>query len=251
MWPDIHLTPEEASEVHLVLKGDILMPIHWGTFNLAFHDWFEPPNRLVAAIKEKDIKDLAMKLCKRRFSIGADGLLVLYNSLNADVKMCIFNSDGTEAEMCGNGIRCFAKYCFEKKLFLPNKKMLEVETVAGIKKVMIKEKRGKAEYIIELARKITNEELTKSALLNDDHFEKARKKLIALRGVGKWTVDYVCLRCLKDPTAFPVDDIGLQNAIKQQLGLNDKPTVERILRYAAGWKNWQAYAAFYLWRSLI
>jgi len=56
MWPDIHLTPEQASEVHIVLKGDILMPIHWGTYNLAFHDWFEPPNRLMAAIKEKDIK---------------------------------------------------------------------------------------------------------------------------------------------------------------------------------------------------
>jgi DNA-3-methyladenine glycosylase II len=131
----------------------------------------------------------------------------------------------------------------------PTPQTISQQAVSDLRRLQFTGKKSK--YIIELARKITNEELTKSALLNNDHFEKARKKLIALRGVGKWTVDYVCLRCLKDPTAFPVDDIGLQNAIKQQLGLEEKPTVDEILHYSAGWKNWQAYAAFYLWRSLI
>ncbi|HEX9863085.1 MAG TPA: diaminopimelate epimerase, partial [Candidatus Bathyarchaeia archaeon] len=56
---------------------------------------------------------LARKLCERRFSIGADGLLLVENSSVADVKMRIFNADGSEAEMCGNGMRCFAKYCYE------------------------------------------------------------------------------------------------------------------------------------------
>ncbi len=60
-----------------------------------------------------DAAGLAKKLCERRFSVGADGLLLVYNSTVADVKMRIFNSDGSEAEMCGNGIRCFAKYCYE------------------------------------------------------------------------------------------------------------------------------------------
>jgi diaminopimelate epimerase len=50
--------------------------------------------------------NLAKKLCQRRFSVGADGLLLVCNSKVADVKMRIFNSDGSEAEMCGNGIRC-------------------------------------------------------------------------------------------------------------------------------------------------
>ena len=48
-WPDIHLTPEQAVEVHLALRGKLFLPIHWGTFNLAFHDWFEPPERLLPA----------------------------------------------------------------------------------------------------------------------------------------------------------------------------------------------------------
>ena len=109
----------------------------------------------------------------------------------------------------------------------------------------------KAEYIIELARKIEGGQLTKNALLNEDQFETARKELILLRGVGKWTAEYVCLRCLGDPGAFPADDIGLQNAIKQHLGLDEKATVEGILHYAAAWKSWQAYATFYLWSSLV
>ena len=48
-WPDIHLTPEQAVDVHGKLRGDVLLPIHWGTFNMAFHAWDEPAERVVAA----------------------------------------------------------------------------------------------------------------------------------------------------------------------------------------------------------
>ena len=48
-WPDIHLTPEQAVEAHRMLRGDLLLPIHWGTFNLAFHSWDEPAERVVTA----------------------------------------------------------------------------------------------------------------------------------------------------------------------------------------------------------
>jgi len=56
-------------------------------------------------------------------------------------------------------------------------------------------------------------DLTKKKLLNQDGFETARKELMRLHGVGKWTAEYVSLRCLKDPAASPVDDVGLQNAV--------------------------------------
>jgi len=49
MWPDIHLNPEQAVAAHQSLNGGVLLPIHWGTFNLAFHDWNEPPERLLKA----------------------------------------------------------------------------------------------------------------------------------------------------------------------------------------------------------
>lgn len=73
---------------------------------------------------------LAKKLCNRNFGIGADGLMLILASSKADLQMRIFNSDGTEAQMCGNGIRCFAKYAYENKLISKNK--FTVETLAGI-----------------------------------------------------------------------------------------------------------------------
>jgi len=86
-------------------------------------------------IKDQKANQLAKRLCERRFSVGADGLLLVSNSDLADVKMRIFNSDGSEAEMCGNGIRCFAKYCYENGIV--NKPELDVETLAGIKHVWL------------------------------------------------------------------------------------------------------------------
>jgi L-ascorbate metabolism protein UlaG (beta-lactamase superfamily) len=55
-WADIHLTPQEAVKVHLDLKGQLLIPVHWGTFNLALHDWFEPAEQLVEEATRQNIK---------------------------------------------------------------------------------------------------------------------------------------------------------------------------------------------------
>ncbi len=73
---------------------------------------------------------LVKKFCDRNFGIGADGVILFLPSSKADLRMRIFNSDGTEAQMCGNGIRCFAKYAYEKKLI--SKIKFTVETLAGI-----------------------------------------------------------------------------------------------------------------------
>jgi diaminopimelate epimerase len=78
---------------------------------------------------------LAKRLCERRFSVGADGLLLVSNSKIAEAKMRIFNADGSEAEMCGNGIRCFAKYCYENGI-VP-KPDFTVETLSGLKHVWL------------------------------------------------------------------------------------------------------------------
>ena len=61
--------------------------------------------------------DLAKKVCDRRFSVGADGLLIVKNSSIADVEMIYYNSDGSRAGMCGNGLRCFAKFVYDNNLF--------------------------------------------------------------------------------------------------------------------------------------
>lgn len=56
LWPDIHLNPEDAVRVHAMLTGGVLLPIHWGTFNLAFHAWNEPPDRLLAAAEGSGVR---------------------------------------------------------------------------------------------------------------------------------------------------------------------------------------------------
>ncbi|RMG73282.1 MAG: diaminopimelate epimerase [Nitrospirae bacterium] len=79
---------------------------------------------------EKWLSRVATFLCNRRFGIGADQLLLLLPSDRADFRMRIFNADGSEVEMCGNGIRCFARYIWDRGL--SQKSPLEVETLAGI-----------------------------------------------------------------------------------------------------------------------
>ena len=77
-----------------------------------------------------DYSAKAVEVCDRHYGIGADGLIMVLPSTIADVQMRIFNSDGSEPEMCGNGIRCFARYVYESGLI--NKTELCVETLAGI-----------------------------------------------------------------------------------------------------------------------
>ncbi|MEM2820444.1 MAG: diaminopimelate epimerase, partial [Candidatus Bathyarchaeia archaeon] len=86
-------------------------------------------------LHEEILSLLAQKLCRRRFSVGADGLLLVYDSDVADVKMRIFNADGSEAEMCGNGIRCIAKYCYENGIIKRDE--MRIETLAGIRTVWL------------------------------------------------------------------------------------------------------------------
>lgn len=76
-------------------------------------------------------RHLAQKLCHRRFAIGADGILLVRKSKIADIEMEIINADGSYAAMCGNGIRCFAKYVFDKKIVKDN--IIKIETGDGIK----------------------------------------------------------------------------------------------------------------------
>ena len=97
---------------------------------------------------EYSFKLLYKYLCDRHFGVGADGILILDKGTNAEYKMRIFNQDGSEAEMCGNGIRCFAKYLYEKKLV--ESEEFEIETLAGIKNVKLKVE-GKTVTFVEVS----------------------------------------------------------------------------------------------------
>ncbi|KLU60516.1 diaminopimelate epimerase [Peptococcaceae bacterium CEB3] len=86
--------------------------------------------------RDSEYENLARKLCHRQFGVGGDGLLVVLPSERADARMRIFNPDGSEPEMCGNGIRCLARYVYERGYVRHNP--VRVETLAGILSLGIK-----------------------------------------------------------------------------------------------------------------
>jgi diaminopimelate epimerase len=76
--------------------------------------------------------ELAVAICDRHFGVGADGLILVLPSEVADRRMRIFNADGSEAEMCGNGVRCFVKYCFDRGLVPTDSGAMTVDTIPGV-----------------------------------------------------------------------------------------------------------------------
>lgn len=90
--------------------------------------------------KQLDLSKLATQVCHRRFGVGADGLLAVQNSDTAEIRMIYYNSDGSEASMCGNGIRCFAKFVRDNEIIAKDR--FTVETGDGIKLIEIRSSRG-------------------------------------------------------------------------------------------------------------
>lgn len=94
----------------------------------------------------EDIKELSIRLSDRHFGAGSDGMIYISPSNVADFKMRIFNADGSEAKMCGNGIRCVGKYVYDKGY--TDKTHLTVETLSGIKRLDLQIRNGKVKSVI-------------------------------------------------------------------------------------------------------
>lgn len=104
--------------------------------------------------------------------------------------------------------------------------------------------RRRAETLRAVARAVVTGGLVLDTEADRD---ATRAQLLAISGIGEWTVDYVSLRALKDPDAFPAGDLGLVRAAKR-LGIAETPTDLRTA--AEAWRPWRAYAALHLWQSL-
>ena len=123
--------------------------------------------------KIENESSLAQFVSNRHFGIGSDGLILICKSDVADFKMRMFNSDGSEAEMCGNGIRCVGKFVYDKGL--TDKTTVTIETLAGIKTLKLNTKAGKVETVkVDMGEPILNpkeipvisdEELVKNLML--------------------------------------------------------------------------------------
>jgi DNA-3-methyladenine glycosylase II len=107
----------------------------------------------------------------------------------------------------------------------------------------------KAEYIIDTSRLIAEGKLNLEKL-REASDEEVMKALLPIRGIGPWTVQNFLLFGLGRPNLFPKADIGIQNAIKQLLHLEQKPSYEQMEELSKNWEPYLSYASLYLWRSI-
>lgn len=89
-----------------------------------------------ARSEDRDWPELARRMSDRHFGVGSDGLILIKDSDVADLRMSMFNADGSEAEMCGNGIRCFVKYAVDRGIVSGGTSSVNVETLAGIRNIV-------------------------------------------------------------------------------------------------------------------
>lgn len=139
---------------------------------------------------------LAEYLCDRNYGVGADGVILMDESKVADFKMRIFNQDGTEAEMCGNGIRCFAKYVFEKNK--TDKTEFSIETLAGIKEIKLELENQKVMGITV--------NMGKPEIDNIKYIIEVDEKQYQVHPIGMGNPHAVCF--VKNVDEFDVEKIG-------------------------------------------
>jgi diaminopimelate epimerase len=130
--------------------------------------------------------EVARKISDRHFGIGGDGLILILPSDKADVRMRMFNADGSEAEMCGNGVRCVAKYAFDRGITKNNP--MRVETGRGVLTLALELSAGKVQQVtVDMGEPILSlpqipidpEQLTRSARNNEYHVSAGKESFDA------------------------------------------------------------------------
>ncbi|MFN7018391.1 MAG: diaminopimelate epimerase [Fimbriimonadales bacterium] len=148
---------------------------------------------------------LARRLCDRKFGVGGDGLLLVEPSESADYRMRIFNADGSEASMCGNGIRCLARYLWQQ--YALQSDSLAIETKAGVRRVYRAEN---DQITVEMGQpRILDRALTHLSTL--EHLLGAKYDTLPLSVEGVAVVDTGALHLVllvQDLERFPLKEVG-------------------------------------------
>lgn len=157
-----------------------------------------------------NIPALAVRMSDRHFGVGGDGIILVYNSDAADFKMRIYNADGSEAEMCGNGIRCFAKFVYDRK-FIQSPHMT-IETLGGIKTIDCTVSNGRVQSArVDMGIPVFEREKIPMTGLG-----KAVEELITLDDGTQYRITAVsmgnphCVVYIDNVNGFPVETIGKQ-----------------------------------------
>lgn len=129
----------------------------------------------------------------------------------------------------------------------PSPETIDSLTVEDLRELSFTQR--KAEYILGVAKIMAAGSLSRQQFYGLS-LNQMEEELTAIRGIGKWSANYVIMRCFRHPDAFPLADVGLHNALKKILERNKKPTMLEIESLAKNWNGWRSYATFYLWRTL-
>ena len=156
----------------------------------------------------EDPKSVAIKVSDRHFGIGSDGLILIKPSEVADFRMDMYNADGSQSEMCGNGIRCVAKYVYDYGL--TDKTSISVETLAGIKYLDLKIEDGKAVMITvnmgspELIAERVPVKSDKEKVIDEPILVDGQEYRMTCISMG----NPHCIVFVEDTKNFPLEEVG-------------------------------------------
>lgn len=109
--------------------------------------------------------------------------------------------------------------------------------------------RQKSKYVVLIAEAFANGDISKEKLKGLS-LSEAKEHLVKIKGIGNWTANYALMKTFHYPSAFPLEDVGIHNAIKNLKAMKNKPTIEQVKRIFKKYKGWEAYATLYFWKSL-
>lgn len=110
--------------------------------------------------------------------------------------------------------------------------------------------RQKSKYTVNIGEAFASGVVSKEKLRGLPLIE-AKEELMKIKGIGNWTANYALMKTFRYPDAFPLEDAGIHNAIKNLKRMKTKPTLDQVRRVFKKYKGWEAYATLYLWKSLV
>lgn len=213
-------------------------------------DWFDLDTNLQLFYETTLTDEVLASLCQKFYGLRMIGMPDLFESLVWSIigQQINLNFAYTLKERLVHNFG--QKIIFDNESFyaLPTPERLATLNIEDLQPLQFS--RSKAQYILNVSREFAEGNLLQETLKKLP-FEEVKEKLVKIKGVGNWTANYSMMKSLKNYDAFPVEDVGLHNAVKTQYGLMAKPTINELNQMAEKWKGWRGYATFYFWHSLL
>ena len=212
-------------------------------------EWFDLETDLIPFYKMARKDDLLKDLVKKHYGYRIIGQPDLFESLVWAVlgqqinlqfaytlKQRFVESFG---EKLSHGEREYFLFPSPKKVILLNDDHL----------LPLQFSRQKSKYTVNIAEAFASETVSKEKLRGLP-LQEAKEILMRIKGVGNWTANYALMKTFRYSDAFPLEDAGVHNAIKNLKRMKQKPTLDQVKRIFKKYKGWEAYATLYLWKSL-